>query len=69
MVNLRSTYFEIRCEASSCQETLRVEAKRDLQHKTQSLAQRARDALAANGWTQDSRGLDHCPVHSHINSF
>ena len=64
MVNLRSSYFEIGCEAPGCQSTLRVEATRDYHQQTQSLALRARDGLISHGWTKDCRGLDMCPDHS-----
>ena len=64
MVNLRSSYFEVRCEAPGCQSTLRVEATHDYHHETQSLALRARDGLISHGWTDDRRGLDMCPSRS-----
>lgn len=68
IVNLRSSYFEVRCEAPGCLATLKVGATRDYHHPTQSLARRAEDGLISNGWTRDRRGLDMCPEHSRLHS-
>ena len=66
IVKLRSSYFEVRCEAPGCLATLRVGATRDYHHATQSLARRAQDGLISHGWTKDRRGLDMCPEHSRL---
>jgi hypothetical protein len=66
IVKLRSSYFEVRCEAPGCLATLRVGATRDYHQATQSLARRAQDGLISHGWTKDRRGLDMCPEHSRL---